>query len=139
MRPQTIALPTGVLQRIEHGWIIRMSGEIAKIFGMPEGSMMVLVVYQANIIAMMNLALQTEAAREKGSLCCLEMPPEITIAAGLTEKSILAIGASQGTLQVNVLPPFTTEVEWLERIWNEHNDEVDVWLFPMPNCTGELK
>jgi len=139
MYPQTATLPTEVPERIEHGWIVKMPREIAEHFGVPEGSVMILLVYQTNIIALMNLALQTDDAREKGSLCFLEMPPEMSTAAGLPQKSILAIGAGQGTLHVNVLPPFTTEIEWLECIENEHSDKVDAWLFPMPGLSDKPK
>lgn len=123
MGPQTATSPTETPQRIDQGWVVAMPKEIAELFGVPEGSLVTLLLQEEGLTALMNLALQTDEARKREPGWFLEMPPDMATAAGLPDKSFLALYAKEGALRVEVLPPPSPELEAAAaRIWNEYQE-----------------
>jgi hypothetical protein len=114
MRPQSVSTTTTVtpsvapvsetLQRIEQGWVAAMPPEIAEdLFGVPAGSLVTFFAAPGQITALMNLALQTEEAREREPGWILEMPPDIAAATGSAEDSLMVVYAKAGTLRVEII------------------------------------
>ena len=113
--PQTAALPTEVPQRLDQSWNIAMPKEIAELFGVPEGSPVTFFVQPGNITAWMNLAPQTDEARQREPGWFLEMPPEMAEAAGATVGSVLGLYAKLGTTYVEIYPPPDDELKEIVR------------------------
>ncbi len=106
MSPQTVLSPTETPQRIAQGWVAAMPKEIAEdLFGLSAGALVTFFVQPGEITALMNLALQTEEARQREPGWILAMPPDIAAASGSAEGSLMVVYAKAGTLRVEIVAP----------------------------------
>jgi hypothetical protein len=125
MGPQAIMSPTEVPQRIDQGWIVAMPKEIAEVFGVPEGSLVTLFVHHGNLTALMNLALQTDEAREREPGWILAMPLDIATLLGVAEGSVMVIYAKAGTLSAEVIPAKPEIQAAARRLYDKYKEEFE--------------
>lgn len=112
MSPQTAFALTETPQRVDQVWVAALPPGIAEdLFGMPTGSPVTFFVKPGEISAVMNLALQTEEARQREPGWILAMPPDIAAASGSAEGSLMVVYAKAGMLRVEVLPPPSPRIE----------------------------
>ncbi len=110
MTPQAKILPMDVLQKTENGWAIAMPKEIAeKLFGLPEGALVIFQVQAGGITAQLNLNAQTAEARQRDPGWFLKMPAAMAQATGVAEGSTLALYTKLGQTSVEIIPPPTPE------------------------------
>ncbi|MCG3162213.1 MAG: hypothetical protein JMDDDDMK_03453 [Acidobacteria bacterium] len=105
MTSQAEVLSSVTPARINNGWVIGMPKEIADAFGVTEGSMVTLFAQPGSVTAMMNLATQTDEARNREPGWFIEMPPEMAAAVGVADNTFIGIYAKSGALWVEMLPP----------------------------------
>lgn len=123
MTSQAEVLSSVTPERINNGWAMGMPKEIADAFGVLEGSMVTLFAQPGSVTAMMNLATQTEEARNREPGWFIEMPPEMAAAVGVAENTFIGIYAKSGALWVEILPPPSPELEaTIDRILSKYGE-----------------